>query len=88
MNFFLKILKQNVNIMIKEINKLLPKYLITGSVVFNVKSMNNIENIKNFDKIKVINNIKNGLEETKSVIDKFSKDIFLESLNAYYFSKN
>ena len=39
--------------MIRKMNKLLSKYIFTGSVVFNVKSMNNI------DKINVINNIEN-----------------------------
>lgn len=77
-------------------NKLLSKYIFTGSVVFNVKSMNNSdkinvinnsENIKNFDKIKIINNIENQLKETNLAINDFTKNMFLESLNICDFSK-
>ena len=68
-------------------NKLLSKYIFTGSVVFNVKSMNNIDNIKNFDKIKEINNIENRLKETNLVINKFIENVFVESLNICDFSK-
>ena len=70
--------------------------MITGSVVFNVKSMNNIdkikeinniENIKNFDKINVINNIKDQLKKTNLFINKFTEEVFLESLDVYNLSE-
>lgn len=70
-----------------KLNKIPSQYIITASVVFNVKSMNNIENIKNFDKIKLINNIEDQLKESNSVINKLTENIFLESLHACDFSK-